>query len=146
MDREPYLFTEIQPLVYTFVSKGPKGVIKKFVVYQPTDSPDEYSIALLDETAAGFSDSTVSDNKDMDRVLATVIETMTLFLDQNPYASLVFTGSSEARTRLYRAVVSRYVDRVSEKFDIYGVVNDDYEKFVVSRPYTSFIIRLRHEN
>ena len=138
--------TEVQPLIYSFISVGPRGQIKKIIAYQPTDVPDEYNLALLDETASGFSDLTVTANDDMDRVLATVIQTIDLFFNQYPRATLVFTGSDAVRTRLYRAVIGKYIDRVAEKFAIYGVRNDDYEKFVKNKLYESFIIQLRHEN
>jgi hypothetical protein len=146
MDRDTYPVTEIKPLIYSFVSVGPKGQIKKIVAYQATDSVDEYNLALLDETAVGFSDLTVTANNDMDRVLATVIQTIDLFFDQHPKATLIFTGSDSGRTRLYRAVIGKYIDKATEKFDIYGVRNDDYERFVRDRPYESFIIRMRYEN
>ena len=146
MDKDTYPVTEVQPLIYSFVSVGPKGQIRKIIAYQSTGVPNEYNLALLDETAAGFSDLTVTANEDMERVLATVIQTIDLFFSQHPDATLFFTGSDKIRTRLYRAIISKYIDRASEKFDIYGVRNDDYEKFVSNRPYESFIIRLRYAN
>ena len=145
MDKNTYPVTEVQPLIYSFISVGPKGQVNKIVAYQPTDLPDQYNLALLDETASGFSDLTVTANNDMDRVLATVTHTMNLFFDRLPNATIIFAGSDAVRTRLYRAVIGKYIDRVSEKYTIYGVRNDDYEYFVSNRPYESFIIRLRHE-
>ena len=145
MDKDTYPVTEIQPLIYSFISVGPKGQIRKIIAYQATDVEDEYNLALLDETAGGFSDLPVTANDDMDRVLATVIGSINFFFDQHPNATLVFTGSSDARTRLYRAIIGKFIDRISEKFDVYGVRNDDYENFVRNRSYESFIIRLRHE-
>lgn len=146
MNKDVYPVTEVQPLIYSFSSIGPKGQIRKIIAYQPTDVADEYNLALLDETAVGFSDLTVTANEDRDRVLATVIQTIDLFFHWYPNATVIFTGSNDVRTRLYRAVIGKYMDKISEKFDIYGVRNDDYEKFVRNRAYNSFIIRLRYEN
>lgn len=145
MDTETYAVTEVQPLSYSFISVGPKGAIRKIVVFQKTGVADEYNLALLDETPAGFSDLTISDNNDMERVLATVIQTIDLFFEQLPQSVLIFTGSSAARTRLYRAVIAKYLHRASAQFTIFGVRNDDVEKFVSNTNYTAFIIRLNHE-
>lgn len=146
MDKETYALTEVRPLAYSFLSIGPKGAIRKLVVFQHTGVADEYNLALLDETPDGFSDLTVSDNNDMERVLATVIRAVNRFFDQMPEITLVFAGSSDARNRLYRVVITKYLNQISERFIVFGIRNDDVEKFVSNTNYTAFVIRLNYEN
>ena len=111
--------TESNRLSYSFYSVGEK-TIKKIVEYTklpkywmianglPIDA-DVYNLALGDENidADDFSDQIISNNGDMDKVLATVADTAFNFWEYYPNALIFFEGSQpegqeHLRTYLYR--------------------------------------------
>lgn len=141
MDKPVYPITEIEPLLYRFDSIGIKGVIQKIVVYQPLERENEFNLALLDYVGGRFSDSSISDNGDMEKVLATVVLTFDYFFALQPQASIVFSGSDAARTRLYKIAIGKYEPIATKKFYIYGGREGVYEPFEPNENYDSFIIQ-----
>ncbi len=144
MDKPVYPITEIEPLVFRFDSIGPKGIVRKFVVYQPTSVANEFNLALLDYTNGRFDDMAVSGNDDMEKVLATVVQTFDCFFGAKPDAGIVFTGSDASRTRLYRIAISQNQHLADEKFYIYGRREDVYEPFRANQPYDPFLTQQKH--
>ena len=90
--------------VFEFVSEGPNGLIRKIIHFQVTNQPDVYNLAFGDKNAdtGEIDDLVISNNGDTDKVLATVVGALYAFFDKHPDAFVYATGSTQARTRLYR--------------------------------------------
>ena len=88
---------------FEFVSEGPKGAIKKLIQFQETNEPSLYNLAFGDKVGeTEIDDLAVSNNGDSEKVLATVVSALYAFFDRHPTAFVYATGSTKARTRLYR--------------------------------------------
>jgi hypothetical protein len=85
----------------------------------------------------------VSDNQDMEKVLATVIQTIFVFFRTYPDKTLFFTGSTNARTRLYRGAIGRVIDELREDLLIEGIRNNNRELFQKNVNYEAFLISLK---
>jgi len=80
----------------------------------------------------------VSNNGDLELILATVAAAAHDFCRYHPGASIFVVGGTAARTRLYQMAIARYLDRLQTQFTIYGELSDAWEPFQPNRPYTAF--------
>lgn len=130
-------------MTFEFVSQGNKGLIHKLVKYQPTNLKDVYNIAFGDkDTETGeIDDTAISNNGDSEKVLATVVATVYAFTDKYPNSYVYATGSTKARTRLYRMGISKFLQEVTDDFEIYGEINDSWEEFQLNVDYEGFLVR-----
>ncbi len=101
------------------------------VQYTPTENTDEYNLGFgdYDPVTNAVSDTIKSNNGDRDKVLATVAATATDFLNWHPKASILATGSTDARTRTYQIGISRFYDEITPEHDVFGLRNDNWEVF-----------------
>lgn len=111
---------------YDFYSEGPKGRIRKAVFYKflgTRDGLDYYNLGFGDynEDKQMVNDLSVSDNKDRDKILATVANTTLEFTSHFPDCRIVATGSTLARTRLYQMGIAKHYEEISKIFDIQGL-------------------------
>ena len=108
---------------FTFISEGPKGEIEKMVQYTATDNPGIYSLAFGDLLPNGdIDDSIKNNNKDRNKILATVAVTVYEFTARYPEKIVFFTGSSPERTRLYRMALTNNLEELSLDFEIFGAI------------------------
>ena len=127
--------------VYMFFSEGPRGKIKKGVLYSRIDKNlfnlgfGDWSEGLLD-----LDDSNRSNNGDRDKVLITVAHTALSFTDAFPNARIFVTGSTASRTRLYQMGIAANLLEVSQNFEVQGFVNGEWELFRPGRNYEAFLI------
>ena len=139
-----YLF-ESSPdlLTFEFDSIGPKGIITKVVRYTEINIHGYYNLGFGDKDSySGFiSDLTVTNNNDSQKVLATVARTLYLFTERYPTAIVLATGSTLARTRLYRIGISNNLADVEQDFAVLGLKDSEWEPFRKNVPYHSFAIR-----
>lgn len=145
MSALPYPVIEKDGLRFSFESVGPIRTVRKIIIYDKITAVDGlFNLALLDEYDDGsLDDLSVTDNQDMPRVLATVIATMRLFFSQYPAATVIFSGSTPARTRLYRVVISQNLTLFSETFLVNGVLRGKQEPYQPNRRYDAFTVRLQ---
>ena len=119
MNYEKYLYkSEANFEFLEFYSEGPKGIIKKVVEYQLTSENNVYNLAFgdYDENARSIDDKVVTNNGDSLKVLATVASTVYAFIEKHPDAWVIATGSTEARTRLYRMGITHNLVEISKDF------------------------------
>lgn len=130
-------------MTFEFVSEGKKGVIHKLVKYQPTNLKGLYNLAFGDKDleTGEIDDKVISNNGDSEKVLATVVATVYAFTDKYPDAWVYATGSTKARTRLYRMGISRFLNEINEDFEILGELGDDWENFKLDVEYEGFLVR-----
>ena len=128
---------------FEFISEGPKGRISKLIQLTPTNFKDVYNLAFgdKDHSTGKINDSVISNNGDSEKVLATVIATVYAFTDKYPEAYIYATGSTKARTRLYRMGISKYFLEAKKDFEIYGELDEGWEKFRKEINYEGFLVK-----
>ena len=130
-------------MTFEFISEGPKGFIHKLVRYQSTNLKDVYNLAFgdKDHTTGTIDDTVISNNKDSEKVLATVVATIYAFTDKYPDTWIYATGSTKSRIRLYRMGISKYLSEVNNDFEVLGERNNDWETFRKNIEYDGFLIK-----
>ena len=113
---------------YSFISQGPNGNILKGIEYSKTKVygfKNVYNLAFgdIDLSSGEIDDLVVTNNQDREKVLATVAHTVIIFTKRRPKAHIYIRGSSRPRTRLYQMAIGKYLDELSENFDIKGQFN-----------------------
>ena len=128
---------------FEFVSDGVKGKIQKVIAYTETQTVNMYNLGFGDKDldTGEIDDMVVSDNGDTALVLATVFKSLYLFTDEYPESWVVFTGSTESRTRLYRRLVSQNYDIIAQDFDVYGLINGKWTSFLNNESYQAFLLK-----
>ncbi|OQP65849.1 hypothetical protein A3860_14745 [Niastella vici] len=131
---------------YEFYSDGPRGRIKKMVVFSLVKWKGIlfYNLAFGDyiDELNKLNDDSVSNNGDRQKVLATVATIVIDFANHFPDALIFATGSTPARTRLYQMNINRLWDEVKLLFQIYGVRSDGImELFRPNENYHGFYAR-----
>jgi len=130
---------------YEFFSEGPKGRIRKLIVYKYLGTLEGHAYYNLgfgdyDPVLKKINDLTVSNNLDRDKVLATVAATATDFTMHYPGCRIVVKGSTAARTRLYQMQIAANYEMISEMFDIQGQTADlEWVPFTGGKNYRGFI-------
>lgn len=128
---------------YEFISEGPKGLVKKLVVYTETATENVYNLGFgdYDESTDGINDLSVTNNGDSLKVLATVASTVYAFIERFPNAWILATGSTSVRTRLYRMGITNNLAEIESDFIVLGYnKNEEWEKFVVGEDYEAFLL------
>jgi hypothetical protein len=127
---------------YEFISEGPKGSISKLVKYTETRVSGIYNLGFGDKLEDGdeFDDKSISDNKDSLKVLATVAATVFSFTEQYKDVLVFATGSTSARTRLYRIGISNNLEEIEQNFIVQGYIDNKWELFRKNRNYSAFLI------
>lgn len=66
---------------FEFISEGPKGAIRKLIEFQETTNPDIYNLAFGDfnNQTQEVDDLAISDNRDTEKILATVVSAVYTF-------------------------------------------------------------------
>jgi len=128
---------------FEFVSIGPKGNITKVVHYTEINIKGFYNLGFGDkDPVTGYvSDLTVTNNNDSQKVLATVAATLYIFIDRYPNTTIIATGSTEARTRLYRMGITNNLAEIESDFLILGLLNDAWEPFRKNIKYGAFLVK-----
>lgn len=129
--------------VFEFTSIGPKGEIKKIIQFSKTKAKNIFNLAFGNIKEDGsIDDVTTNDNKDRDKILATVAAVVYQFTEHYPERYVFFTGSSLERTRLYRMALTVNHDELANAFTIWGLREEGgFEPFEKSRSYTGFLIK-----
>ena len=130
-------------LSFQFTSEGPKGKISKLIIYSETHIGGVYNLAFGDRigNTNEIDDMIVTDNKDSEKVLATVANSMYLFTDKYPQSWVVLTGSTQARTRLYRMGISIYFEELNKDFHINGYTDNKWVNFDKNIDFEAFSIK-----
>ncbi len=128
---------------FEFISEGQKGLIHKLVRYQPTNFENIYNLAFGDKDQASndIDDTVISNNGDSEKVLSTVVATLYAFTEKYPHIWIYATGSTKARTRLYRMGITKFLDEVAANFEVLGEKNNDWEPFKENTAYEGYLVR-----
>lgn len=109
----PYysLTTDTENSVYKFTSVSNRKVINKLIIFATINNEaDLYNLSFGDEQKKTNKDSLIDDkiisnNGDMNKVLATVFRAVLDFIENKVYYKIFLTGSTPSRTRLYRMAI-----------------------------------------
>ena len=130
-------------MVFEFLSEGPKGKIPKLIKFSETNLKDLYNLAFGDKdlVTGDIDDMAVSNNGDSEMVLATVVATVFAFTDKYPDCMIYATGSTRARTRLYRMGITKYIKEIQKDFEIFGLQNNVWQPFEKEVHYEAFLAK-----
>lgn len=125
MNKSSYSYDRQYATRYTFVSKGPKGAILKVVEFTPTSVKNILNLGFGDMLSDGtVDDTTATNNNDIVKVLATIIEIVNDFTSEYPDLKIVFTGNTLTKTSLYRRILKMYYPVFNKTFTITVLVKD----------------------
>ena len=129
--------------VFEFISEGSKGSIPKLIKFSETALNGFYNLAFGDKNllTGEIDDKVVSNNGDSEKVLATIVSAVYAFTNKKNEAWVYATGSTPSRTRLYRLGITKYLEEVRQDFDVYGLLNGEWEYFDKDIDYTAFLVR-----
>ena len=128
---------------FEFDSVGPKGTVSKVVRYTEINLRSFYNLGFgdKDELTGFVSDLTVTNNNDSQKVLATVAATLYAFMEAYPDATVIATGSTEARTRLYRMGIANNLETIEVDFEVLGLTAEsEWEPFCKNTMYGAFLV------
>ncbi|KAA0989703.1 DUF6934 family protein [Dyadobacter aurulentus] len=137
------LKAEEESTVFWFESIGPKGTISKIVQFELIEENGYYNLALgdFDPLTGGVNDLSVSNNRDTDKVLATVAAALFRFLDQYPDAVVYAEGSTDTRTRLYQMGITRFYEEARSQLYLFGKLDGRFVPFVPNERYSAFLVK-----
>jgi hypothetical protein len=129
---------------YEFLSSGPKGAIKKIVIFYEIH-PDIYNLGFgdWDEETKQLRDDTRSNNSDRDKILATVAHIVIDFMQHHPEATLYAEGSTKARTRLYQMGINANWNEISPLFEINGRTDGSWRSLKHNINYDALILNTK---
>ena len=127
---------------YIFESVGKNGSIFKVVAFSKIQyNVYNFGFGDYDIQTKAINDESISDNGDMVKVLATVIDIALRFLTENPMIYILIEGSSKTRIQLYQRILNTYYDDLVDSHEIYDFKNGNFEEFQKNTSYESFLIR-----
>jgi hypothetical protein len=128
--------------VFEFFSTGKKGSILKLIAFMRTKRAGVYNLAFGDIDEYGeIDDLSISDNGDRNKILATVAKAVDEYIKKFPRRSIVFSGSTIERTRLYRMAIGLNLVELSLQFEIFGQIGNEFLPFYKNMPAMAFLIK-----
>jgi hypothetical protein len=129
-------------LLFEFESVG-KVHVSKLIEYTPLlEHPNIYNLGFGDKLPDGkIDDKIVTDNGDMEKVFATVINSMEEFFKHRPDKVIFFQGSDHVRQRLYRGILSKFLDEILKNYDLYGSQGQDVVAFEKGKVYDGYFVK-----
>ena len=148
MNYSSYKYDRRNSTRYTFISKGRKGVVLKAVEFTPTAVKSIVNLGFGDLRPDGIADDTANtNNNDIIKVMATIIEIVKDFTTGMPEAKIVFTGSSAVRTAMYQRTLKMYYHNFSKDFTITALIKEGnlysevpFEPYD-SKKYLAFLVK-----
>ncbi len=130
-------------MVFEFLSDGPRGEIPKLVQFSETNLKGFYNLGFGDKDlrTGEIDDQVISNNGDSQKVLATVAATVYAFTEKYSGVWIYATGSTKARTRLYRMGITTNLTEILRDFELYGLRAGVWEEFSKGTAYEAFLVR-----
>lgn len=133
---------------YEFFSEGPKGKIKKVVLFSLVNLQGSFyfNLAFGDYDEMGnFSDLAKSNNHDAEKVLATVARAVIQFTNFYPDAFIVAEGSTPSRTRRYQMGINKFWEEIEPDFNVFGLAKEGgFEPFRSGKNYAGFGVKRKN--
>ena len=126
---------------YEFTSVSVEKQVRKVVRFISTGVENVYNLALLDVLPDGTtSDMSETNNKDMTKVMATVMQITIDFFANNPDSFILVQGSDARRQRLYQIIINRELKEIQKGFNVLGGSGTEVERFRSDQAYEFFIV------
>jgi len=121
--------------VFEFTSTGKNGTIHKAIKYTQTLNQNVYNlgfgdIVFSDETTIEIDDTNLSNNGDLDMIIATVVYSIYIFTQQYPEAYVLFGSRNLAKVRLHRMIISRNYETITKNFLVFGAIHNKQGQLV----------------
>lgn len=133
-------------VTFQFESIGPRGIFLKEVRFDPVEDFSDYYQLILADIDKENNKSVLSEsrNHDMNKIMATVIKCIVIFLENHLSSRIVFSGSTEIRTRLYRIIINKLLGKIRDKFEIEGFSDiHGLEPFNLNHEYSFFVTSIK---
>jgi len=125
MSHLPYPYERIHAAQYIFFSLG-KTRIQKVVDFVPYGIHNVIHFGFGDLRPDGsIDDKANSNNGDIVKVLATIIEILREFTSHHPETAIYFRGSTLERTRLYTRIIKTYYAEFNKEFKLLVMIGDE---------------------
>ncbi|NML23215.1 hypothetical protein HHL16_20220 [Pseudoflavitalea sp. G-6-1-2] len=131
---------------FSFESQGKNGTIKKRIDYRafsrlPNGDP-VYNLGFGDwtEETELLDDTSISNNGDRDKVLATVAYTLISFNEKNGNIPVYARGVTPAKNRLYQMGINANLKEIKTMFDVYGSKDNQWVEFEPGCNYEAFLV------
>ena len=85
------------------------------------DSENEIETETEGKLVVEIDDRIISENVDRDIILATVVSAVYEYSARYPERWIIFSGSDEIRTRLYRIAITKNYNELCKDFHIFGL-------------------------
>jgi hypothetical protein len=136
-------------LIFYFESRNPFGEnpVLKVVRYSMfhTHGATYYNLGFADYDPENneISDTAVSDNGDMRKILATVVSTLKIFFQEKPYEIVHINGSDQVRRAYYHKLIVDYSKLIEELYIVKGRSLERIEPFQKGKSYEFILISRR---
>ncbi|GGA94078.1 DUF6934 family protein [Puia dinghuensis] len=147
MAHVPYPYKQVRSTRYTFFSLG-KTRIEKVVEFVPYGIRNVINLGFGDLRSDGTIDDVInSNNGDIAKVLATVIEILRHFTSQHPDAVIYFEGSTKKRNRFYSRILKTYYSVFSKEFILLAIKEGAEDSQLITfdptknTEYSAFLIK-----
>ncbi len=145
MQQEKYDYATNEDLLnFVFDSVGPKGTIKKIIRFTARNANGITYFNLgfgdLNIETGKIDDLIITDNKDRDKILATIASAVLDFTSQFPDIMVYAQGSTPSRTRLYQMGIASNLEEIAQLLDVYGFHTDSWSKFERNVNYEAFLV------
>ena len=142
MNFDKYIPSQIDVSTYQFTSVGKTNQLMQVSFVKKSENEEVYTLMFGNvDSNNSINYLNKTNNGDMKIILATVVKITENFLEENPSSIILFSGSSETRTKLYQRILSSNFTTFTKKIDIFGVENGKIEQFNPIKIYAGFIIR-----
>ncbi len=126
--------------LFAFKSIGPRGEIQKIIQLVPLAEPI-WNLGFGDIKNGKVSDSAISNNEDLVRVIATVAQAAMEFSATWPGRKIQIEPIDEKRKQLYAAVFKRHFSTISGRFLIESQIQQNFpEEWAPDLPFDRLIL------
>lgn len=144
MDRKGYDFLVQDELYYTFISSGKNGDIAKIVIFQELGNKIfNLVLADFDFDKETFSDTAVSNNGDLSKILATVLAIILDFFRSKQNACIIMEANSTPKNKLYNRMVKNYYSTLKSKLRILIETENGLEEYSIDKESNKFYLYTR---
>ncbi|MFN8429136.1 MAG: hypothetical protein U0V04_04090 [Spirosomataceae bacterium] len=132
-------------LRFEFDSISDRKKIRKVVEFTPLpQNPEIFNLGFGDMKNDGtIDDLIVSNNQDMEKVLATIIQIIFEFFKTRTGKIILILGSTASRSRLYQIVIAKNITEMNDILLVKGIRNGEVEDFVSEVNYEGFFIKMK---
>ena len=129
---------------YTFLSKGPRGTIRKIVELERYRETDIFNVLLVDEIDGKRMDDTeLTGNNDAMKVINTVVHIVEKFFTAFPGMAIFISGNTPVKKLIYQRKVYK-MDKM--KYRVFANRRDGQPFLPIQRPantgpvYNAFLV------